>query len=181
MPARQAARPAPVKPALTRPGRRTTAEDLGRVPTAVLHRALLERRRASASRDVRAPARSQTGTYYETDKILAMVARMIRAAGRRVGGGDIELAGELDRMLRDAREEALGTAWWALLRRGYSSVEVAAQLGVSKQAAFQRFAPFRPADMPPRWDRPRRADGSGEGGGASPGLPAAGGVSSAPT
>lgn len=75
----------------------------------------------------------------ETPEFAAMVARMVRALGRRVGEGDpvdlLELTalyGELDAALRAAVAEQRET--------GFSWGEIAAGLGVSRQTAHQRFS-----------------------------------------
>lgn len=68
-----------------------------------------------------------------------MMARMIRAHGRRVGDGDpadlaelVALRAELDRAIREAihgqREQ-----------HGFSWAEVAMALGTSRQSAFERY------------------------------------------
>ena len=165
-----AAPPPPVRPARTRPPRRRRGrpEYLDAVPTPTLKMALPARRRAAPGRDKRASRRSQTGTYVENPVFLDVLRRMIRAAGRRVSAMDIELIGDLDRLLREEREAAVGAAWWALLRRGFSSEEIAARLGVKKQSAFERFARFRPEDLPvggkhdPRAIRPAAEDSSSD-------------------
>ena len=76
---------------------------------------------------------AENGTY------SAFLRRAIRAAGRRVGGGDVEgladllsLAGKLDR--------AIDTAVRGLRDAGYSWGEIASRLGVTRQAAQQRWS-----------------------------------------
>ena len=78
------------------------------------------------------------GPVVENDAYGAFLRRAIRAAGRRVGGGDVDglgdllaLAGELDRAI-DAAVRGLRDA-------GYSWGEIASRLGVSRQAAQQRW------------------------------------------
>lgn len=78
------------------------------------------------------------GPVVENGAYSAFLRRAIRAAGRRVGGGDVEgladllsLAGELDR--------AIDTAVQGLREIGYSWGEIASRVGVSKQAAQQRW------------------------------------------
>lgn len=75
----------------------------------------------------------------ETTEYLAMLARMIRAAGRRVGDADeVELA-QLA-ALRDDLDTAIRTA--VRLQRGLhkrSWTEIAKGLGTTRQAAQQRF------------------------------------------
>lgn len=87
----------------------------------------------------RAGHRGRTGApVVENDAYSAFLRRAIRAAGRRVGGGDVDgladllaLAGELDR--------AIDTAVGGLRDAGYSWGEIASRVGVSRQAAQQRW------------------------------------------
>ena len=79
------------------------------------------------------------GPVVENGAYSAFLRRAIRAAGRRVGRGDVEgladllsLAGELDR--------AIDTAVTGLRNAGYSWGEIASRVGVSRQAAQQRWA-----------------------------------------
>ena len=74
----------------------------------------------------------------------------MRAAGRRVGAMDIATLGQLYQLLTEDTEATLGAACWSLIRQGYSWRQVGEQLGMTKQSAFERFGPFRPADMPVR-------------------------------
>jgi hypothetical protein len=74
----------------------------------------------------------------ENDAYSAFLRRAIRAAGRRVGNGDVDglvdllaLAGELDR--------AIDSAVRGLREGGYSWGEIASRLGVTRQAAQQRW------------------------------------------
>ena len=69
------------------------------------------------------------GPVVENDAYSAFLRRAIRAAGRRVGGGDVDgladllsLAGELDR--------AIDSAVRGLRDAGYSWGEIASRLGV---------------------------------------------------
>jgi hypothetical protein len=65
--------------------------------------------------------------------------RVIAAAGRRVAAGDAEALPEL-LALATAVEEAIGQAVPGLRDVGYSWTEIAAPLGVTRQAAHQRWA-----------------------------------------
>ena len=89
---------------------------------------------------VRRPGRSgRAGAQVvENDAYSAFLRRAIRAAGRRVAGGDVEgladllsLAGELDR--------ATDAAVRGLRASGYSWGEISSRLGVARQAAQQRW------------------------------------------
>jgi hypothetical protein len=78
------------------------------------------------------------GPVVENGAYSAFLRRAIRAAGRRVAGGDVEgladllsLAGELDR--------AIDTAVRGLRETGFSWGEIASRVGVSRQAAQQRW------------------------------------------
>lgn len=77
------------------------------------------------------------GPIVENDAYNAFLRRAIRAAGRRVGSGDVDgladllsLAGELD--------GAIDAAVRGLRDAGYSWGEIASRVGVSRQAAQQR-------------------------------------------
>ena len=74
----------------------------------------------------------------ENDEYTAFLRRAIRALARRVCGGDIEaitdmaqLSGELDNAIR--------AAVTGLRARGYSWAEIGLRLGVTRQAAQQRW------------------------------------------
>ena len=75
----------------------------------------------------------------ENDEFTAFSRRILRAAGRRIAAGDVEalpalagLAVELD--------AAIGDAVTGLRAHGYSWAEIATRLGVTRQAAHQRWA-----------------------------------------
>ncbi|MDG4754615.1 hypothetical protein AB0N38_02290 [Micromonospora aurantiaca] len=74
----------------------------------------------------------------ENDAFAAFARRIIRAHGRRVADGDVEalhdlvaLSTELDRAITDA---VVG-----LRQFGYSWAEIGQRLGISRQAAQQRW------------------------------------------
>ena len=74
----------------------------------------------------------------ENDEYAAFARRVVRAYARRVGTGDVEalpamvaLSAELD--------TAIGQAVCGLRGFGYSWAEIAARIGVSRQAAQQRW------------------------------------------
>lgn len=74
----------------------------------------------------------------ENDEYTAFLRRAIRALARRVCGGDIEaitgmaqLSGDLDYAIRIA---VIG-----LRAKGYSWTEIGTRLGVTRQAAQQRY------------------------------------------
>ena len=75
----------------------------------------------------------------ENEEFTAFTVRILRAAGRRIAAGDVEalpalagLAVELD--------AAIGDAVAGLRAAGFSWGEIAARLGVTRQAAHQRWA-----------------------------------------
>lgn len=74
----------------------------------------------------------------ENDEYGAFVRRVLRAYSRRVGDGDVEalvllvgLAEEIDAAMAEAVK--------SLRTRGYSWAEIGSRLGVSRQAAQQRW------------------------------------------
>jgi len=74
----------------------------------------------------------------ENDEYGAFVRRVLRAYSRRVGDGDVEalvllvgLAEEID--------AAMAEAITGLRARGYSWAEIGSRLGISRQAAQQRW------------------------------------------
>ena len=80
------------------------------------------------------PARS----VVENDAYAAFARRVVRAAGRRVATGDVDglanlmaLSDEVERSIRDAVS--------GLRAFGYSWGEVAARVGITRQAAQQRW------------------------------------------
>ena len=75
----------------------------------------------------------------ENSAYAAFSRRVIAAAGRRVAAGDVEALPELV-ALAAAVDEAIGQAVAGLRGVGYSWTEIAARLGVTRQAAHQRWA-----------------------------------------
>jgi hypothetical protein len=74
----------------------------------------------------------------ENDEYGAFVRRVLRAYSRRVGDGDVEalvllvgLAEEIDAAMAEAVK--------GLRARGYSWAEIRSRLGISRQAAQQRW------------------------------------------
>ncbi len=77
-------------------------------------------------------------TVVENDEYAAFTRRIIRAYARRISAGDVEaltdmvgLSVELDR--------AIGQAVIGLRAYGYSWAEIALRLGITRQAAQQRW------------------------------------------
>jgi hypothetical protein len=74
----------------------------------------------------------------EADKFGAFARRIMRAYGRRVADRDIEgLKGLVD--LRTELDDQIRASAKALQEQGYSWAEIGRVLGISKQAAQQRF------------------------------------------
>jgi hypothetical protein len=74
----------------------------------------------------------------ENDTYLVFVARVITAAGKRVATGDVEALPDLARLSADL-DAALITAVQGLRDFGYSWEQIASRLGVTRQAAQQRW------------------------------------------
>lgn len=81
--------------------------------------------------------------YRETPEFGAMVRRMVKAYGARVAAGDIESLADLVALRADV-DRHISVAAAALHadtdeHPGYSWTEIAQVLGISRQAARQRF------------------------------------------
>lgn len=74
----------------------------------------------------------------ENDDFAAFVRRIIVAYGRRVATGDVEALADLIRLGADI-EAATDEAIAGLRRHGYSWAEIGSRIGVSRQAAQQRW------------------------------------------
>ncbi len=74
----------------------------------------------------------------ENDAYLVFVARVITAAGKRVATGDVEALPDLAQLSADL-DKALITAVTGLRKFGYSWEQIASRLGVTRQAAQQRW------------------------------------------
>ena len=74
----------------------------------------------------------------ENEQYAAFIRRVVRAHGRRVGAGDVEALADLV-ALSDHIDRAIGEAVAGLRRFGYSWSEIASRLGVTRQAAQQRW------------------------------------------
>jgi hypothetical protein len=76
--------------------------------------------------------------YTETPEFAAMLRRLLRAYRRRVGSGDIESLSEMAAMAAEL-DDVIHDAVTGLIDRGYSYTDVAERLGITRQAAWQRF------------------------------------------
>jgi hypothetical protein len=74
----------------------------------------------------------------ENDEYTAFLGRVIRALARRVSGGDIDAITDMAALSGDL-DNAIRAAVTGLRTRGYSWTEIGARLGVTRQAAQQRF------------------------------------------
>ncbi len=74
----------------------------------------------------------------ENDEYAAFLRRVLRAYSRRVAGGDIEALTTMA-ALADEMDTAIGQAITGLRETGYSWADIAARLGVTRQAAQQRW------------------------------------------
>ncbi|KAB1940600.1 hypothetical protein F8271_15790 [Micromonospora sp. ALFpr18c] len=74
----------------------------------------------------------------ENDAFAAFARRIIRAHGRRVATGDVEALRDLV-ALSSVIDDAIGEAVIGLRAFGYSWAEIGTRLGISRQAAQQRW------------------------------------------
>jgi hypothetical protein len=74
----------------------------------------------------------------ENDEYAAFARRIVRAHGRRVASGDIEALRDLLALAREI-DQATDTAVCGLRQFGYSWGEIATRIGVTRQAAQQRW------------------------------------------
>ena len=74
----------------------------------------------------------------ENDDYAAFARRIVAAHGRRIAAGDVERLRDLV-TLADEVDQATATAVAGLRRVGYSWTEIATRLGITRQAAQQRW------------------------------------------
>ncbi|MFC0533140.1 helix-turn-helix domain-containing protein [Phytohabitans kaempferiae] len=79
----------------------------------------------------------------ENDEFAAFARRIIRAHGKRVASGDVEALTDLV-ALSTLIDTVIAEAVKGLRKQGYSWQEIAARLGISRQAAQQRWGGDRP-------------------------------------
>ena len=75
----------------------------------------------------------------ENDDYGAFARRVLAAYARRVASGDIEALTQLTTLAADL-DEAIGQAVTGLREFGYSWAEIGLRLGITRQAAQQRWA-----------------------------------------
>ena len=105
---------------------------------------MTEDSRSTVNATLTAGRRGRGPRVVENAEFTAFGSRVIRAAGRRVAAGDVEalpalaaLSAELDGAIADAVTGLRGA--------GYSWAEIASRLGVTRQAAQQRWTGHRSA------------------------------------
>ncbi|MGI5131616.1 hypothetical protein ACQEVB_32765 [Pseudonocardia sp. CA-107938] len=74
----------------------------------------------------------------ENDDYAAFTRRIVAAQGRRIAHGDIEGLAALAQLADDV-DHALNHAVTGLRAAGYSWAEIADRLGITRQAAHQRW------------------------------------------
>ncbi|WFE51459.1 hypothetical protein [Micromonospora sp. WMMD1155] len=79
----------------------------------------------------------------ENDAFASFARRIIRAHGRRVATGDVEALRDLI-ALSSVIDDAIGEAVIGLRAFGYSWAEIGSRLGISRQAAQQRWGGDKP-------------------------------------
>ena len=79
----------------------------------------------------------------ENDQYAAFTRRVLAACSRRVAAGDIEALADLAHLAADV-DTAIREAIAGLRGYGYSWADIANRLGVTRQAAHQRFGGDRP-------------------------------------
>ncbi|MEO3785050.1 hypothetical protein ABGB12_17095 [Actinocorallia sp. B10E7] len=82
--------------------------------------------------------RPRTRNVVENDQYAAFLRRIIRAYGRRIASGDIEALTDLAALSAEL-DHATAQAVIGLRAYGYSWAEIARTLGVTRQAAHQRW------------------------------------------
>jgi hypothetical protein len=82
--------------------------------------------------------RKRRPKFVENDEYAAFLRRVIRAFGRRIAAGDIDALADAA-FLADQLDTVIKSAVTGLRSRGYSWADIGRQLGVTRQAAQQRF------------------------------------------
>ncbi|QJY50547.1 hypothetical protein HOP40_11015 [Pseudonocardia broussonetiae] len=81
----------------------------------------------------------RTARVVENSEFAAFGRRVIRAAGRRIAAGDVDALPDLAALSVEL-DAAISDAVTGLREAGYSWGEIAARLGVTRQAAHQRWS-----------------------------------------
>jgi ribosomal protein S20 len=74
----------------------------------------------------------------ENDEYASFIRRVIRAHAKRVAAGDIDALADMTGLATEL-DKAIAQAVVGIREAGYSWAEIAARLGVSRQAAQQRW------------------------------------------
>ncbi len=74
----------------------------------------------------------------ENDEYASFIRRVIHAYARRVAAGDVDALADMTGLATEL-DEAITQAVTGLRNAGYSWAEIAARLGVTRQAAQQRW------------------------------------------
>jgi hypothetical protein len=88
--------------------------------------------------DNRPPRPRRRRDVVENDEYAAFVRRIVRAYARRVATGDVEALTDMV-ALSSVLDDAIGQAVIGLRTHGYSWADIAARLGITRQAAQQRW------------------------------------------
>jgi hypothetical protein len=84
-------------------------------------------------------AKRRTRPAVENQDYAAFSRRVIRAQARRIAAGDVEELGQLLGLEREL-QVAIQTAVDGLRGQGYSWADIALRIGITRQAAHQRWA-----------------------------------------
>ncbi len=96
------------------------------------------RRSGGKNADNRRLSSNRRRDVVENDEYAAFTRRIVRAYSRRVAAGDIEALASMVTLAADV-EAAIQDAVIGLRTFGYSWTDVATRLGISRQAARQRW------------------------------------------
>ena len=83
-------------------------------------------------------AKRRNPSRVENDDYAAFARRIVAAHGRRIAAGDVERLRDLVALAEEV-DRATDTAVAGLRRVGYSWTEIATRLGITRQAAQQRW------------------------------------------
>jgi ribosomal protein S20 len=78
----------------------------------------------------------------ENDEYASFIRRVMRAYSRRIATGDVDALTDMTGLAAEL-DEAISQAVTGLRETGYSWTEIAARLGVTRQAAQQRWSRLR--------------------------------------
>jgi DNA-directed RNA polymerase specialized sigma24 family protein len=89
------------------------------------------------------PGKPRRRDVVENDEYAAFVRRILRAYARRVATGDVEALTDMVAM-STLLDDTIAQAVTGLRAHGYSWAEIAARLGITRQAAQQRWGGDKP-------------------------------------